>query len=319
VNGRLKAAVIEHFNAIDAKEVEVIQPLWSNYGTISRWQLVGAEVNSIVVKRISVPSTTHHPRGWDTPISHQRKVRSYEVEMAWYKGLASKTTSDCKIPKCYFSNQIGKEQVIVLEDLDAAGFNQRRTQLTIKEAKVCLRWLAHFHATFMFEKAENLWQEGCYWHLDTRPDEWEAMQSGWLKANAYKIDDRLKACQFQTLVHGDAKVANFCFSNDLKTVAAVDFQYVGGGCGMKDVVYFLGSCLSEDDCETHETELLDYYFEILKQETKAVDADALEKEWRSMCSIAWADFTRFLLGWMPTHQKVNGYSLQQVEKAKEMV
>ena len=74
MNGRLKAAVIEHFNAIDAKEVEVIQPLWSNYGTISRWPLVGAEVNFIVVKRISVPSTTHHPRGWDTPISHQRKV-----------------------------------------------------------------------------------------------------------------------------------------------------------------------------------------------------------------------------------------------------
>ena len=29
---------------------------------------------------------------------------------------------------------------------------------------------------------------------------------------------------------------------------------------------------------------------------------------RSMYPVAWTDFTRFMLGWMPTHQKVNGYS-----------
>lgn len=319
MKGSLKTAILEYFNATEAKELEVIQSLWSNYGNIRRWQLVGAEVHSVIVKCISAPAELNHPRGWNTPISHRRKVKSYEVEMAWYKNLAAKTNSSCRIPKLYFSAALGAKQVIVLEDLDAAGYEQRRSGLNVEEAKLCLKWLAHFHATFMFAEPVNLWPEGTYWQLGTRPDEWEAMETGWLKTNSQKIDERLKTCKFQTVVHGDAKVANFCFSADMKAVAAVDFQYVGGGCGMKDVVYFLGSCLTEKDCEKHETELLDHYFQILKQETNAADFDPLEKEWRALYAIAWADFTRFLIGWMPFHNKLNSYSLQLVQRAMEVV
>ena len=54
-----------------------------------------------------------------------------------------------------------------------------------------------------------------------------------------------------------------CFSNDEKTVAAVDFQYVGGGCGMKDTAYFIGSCLDESECERLEDDILNYYFDQL--------------------------------------------------------
>ena len=44
-------------------------------------------------------------------------------------------------------------------------------------------------------------------------------------------------------------------------------------------------------------------------------SNKLEQEWRALYSIAWADFTRFLMGWMPTHQKLNAYSKLMVEKA----
>ena len=81
-----------------------------------------------------------------------------------------------------------------------------------------------------------------------------------LKGSAAAIDRILKDCQYQTLVHGDAKLANFCFSRDGSQVAAVDFQYVGGGCGMKDLAYFVGSCFRDDESAKMERVILDFYF-----------------------------------------------------------
>ena len=86
---------------------------------------------------------------------------------------------------------------------------------------------------------------------------------------------------------------------------------------MKDVAYFLGSCLTETECENTEIELLDFYFEQLRAALQdcLINLDELEQEWRYMYPIAWADFNRFLMGWMPTHQKLHGYSEKMVQKA----
>lgn len=186
-----------------------------------------------------------------------------------------------------------------------------RTSVKDREIKACLSWLAHFHALFLGVAPEGLWPVGTYWHLETRPDELEAMDDAELKAAAGDIDRILNECRFKTIVHGDAKLANFCFSQSGKDVAAVDFQYVGGGCGMKDVVYFLGSCMDERECEKRVPGLLDYYFSELKLSLKKdIDFHALEKEWREMFAFAWTDFHRFLLGWRPGHWKINRYSKQ---------
>lgn len=112
--------------------------------------------------------------------------------------------------------------------------------------ELCLKWLANFHATFINEELAGLWQTDTYWHLATRPDELAVTDNPALKQAAVAIDAKLNSCRYKTFVHSDAKVANFCFSTDSKMVAAVDFQYVGGGCGMKDVICLLGSCLDED-------------------------------------------------------------------------
>lgn len=81
---------------------------------------------------------------------------------------------------------------------------------------------------------------------------------------------------------------------------------------MKDLAYFLGSCLSDEECEQHETELLDAYFAELRpalaRHGKADLADDLETDWRALYPIAWTDFHRFLKGWSPGHWKINRYS-----------
>ena len=126
------------------------------------------------------------------------------------------------------------------------------------------------------------------------------------------VDARLRSSPYQTLVHGDAKLANFCFSADGATVAAVDFQYVGRGCGMKDGAYLIGSCLDEAACAETESALLDHYFahlrKALNQHAQTVDHAGLEAEWRALYPYAWTDFQRFLKGWSPGHWKVHGYS-----------
>ena len=102
--------------------------------------------------------------------------------------------------------------------------------------------------------------------METRPQELAVLADRSLRVAASGIDEKLNTCAYKTFVHGDAKLANFCFAEDGK-VAGVDFQYVGGGCGMKDVAYFIGSCLNEKDCERLEAKILDTYFGYLQQRT----------------------------------------------------
>ncbi len=222
---------------------------------------------------------------------------------------------------------------MILEDLDgsstratdvsrkipARGFPVRKSSITTEAAEPCLAWLANFHAAFLMndpqETINALWPVGTYWHLATRRDEWAAMEEGPLKEAASQIDRRLNACRFQTLVHGDAKLANFCFPHTPGPVAMVDFQYVGGGCGMKDVAYFASSFLDGSECQRQQDRLLDYYFGQLKsavgiRQDLKINFGKLETEWRELYRFAWADFYRFLAGWSPGHWKMHGYSDQ---------
>lgn len=206
----------------------------------------------------------------------------------------------------------------MLEDLNATGFGARRHSVSMDEIKVCLNWLAHFHATFLGQTPDDLWPIGTYWHLDTRPDELDKLDDIALKKAAWAIDHELNSSPFLTFVHGDAKLANFCFSQDGTQVAAVDFQYVGGGCGMKDVVYFIGSCLYDEECEELEKPLLDHYFvslqTALNQKQKTIDFKALKADWNSLYPVAWTDFFRFIKGWSPGYGNSNSYSERVAQK-----
>lgn len=256
-----------------------IQSLWGGYGEAVRMSL--DDGRSVVVKHV-VPE-----RG--SGRGHERKLRSYAVEMAFYLDFAPRCPEQARVPTALHLDGGSRHSLFVLEDLAEAGFSR-----PARELQPMLRWLAHFHATFLGEKPKGLWNQGSYWHLNTRPDELRAMAPGGLKQAAEAIDERLRAARFQTLVHGDAKPANFLAGR--RQVAAVDFQYVGAGPGVVDVAYLL----SGEDRGTRERGL-DLYFRTLREALPAeVDDAAVEEEWRALYPFAWADFHRFLMGWAPS-------------------
>lgn len=312
IDAELEAVVLEATSAQAIVDTHVVQSLWSGYGQIVRCNLDGASVPSVIVKHVRWPDQRDHPYGWSSDRSHERKVKSYQVESTWYDRSAQQCSNACRVPHRLALETRADEVIMVLEDLDASGFAGRRVKVNDVELDACLSWLANFHATFMGEQPDGLWTTGTYWHLATRPDEFEALDDGPLKAAAATIDGLLASSQFQTFVHGDAKLANFCFDNDGHRAAAVDFQYIGGGCGMKDVAYFISSCLDENESERLGPDLLDRYFDLLRdaleRSANTVDFAALEEDWRALYPVAWTDFYRFLQGWSPGHRKLHRYS-----------
>lgn len=247
-----------------------LQSLWSGYGEVVRVRVDGVPR---VVKHVQPPAD-----------AHPRKLRSYQVERAWYLQHAPRCADVCRLPACFGAWSDGTESLFLLEDLDAAGFAERRSRLSPDELGHCLGWLARFHATFLHQPPTDLWEVGTYWHLATRQDELRAMTDLDLRDAAPTLDAALRGARFRTLVHGDAKPANFCFGPD--GVAAVDFQYVGGGPGIKDVAYLLWGAPDPDAA-------LDLYFDALR----AAGAGAAEPEWRALYPTAVRDFERFLDGW----------------------
>ncbi|MBJ2129011.1 DUF1679 domain-containing protein [Alteromonas sp. IB21] len=290
----------------------------------------------VVVKCASPPSNLAHPKGWNGQRSDERKRHSFRVENYFYDKVQWLTTERCRTATCVAHAQKGDSTLLVMEDLAHCGYTHTSMSLSPNNAKTVLKWLAHFHGRFLTKEAgeknrdTNLWPEGTYWHLSTREDEYQAMPEGLLKQNAEAISKRLSSARYQTLVHGDAKVANFCFTADFSSCAAVDFQYVGYGVGVKDVAYFLGSALTTQEQQEHRETLLDTYFNELEiallarlsendlhcaftHSDSSINNDALMyndvvqviKEWKYLYSFACADFYRFLAGWSPEHWKLD--------------
>jgi hypothetical protein len=330
-----------------------VQTLWSGYGEIVRLGLeggAGAAPRTVVAKRVAPPLD-------ESGFSHERKCKSYEVEQLFYAQCSGRLDPAlCRVPRLLASDGGAGgqgETLFVLEDLDAreaGAYAGRKGAMGLEDARACVVWLAHLHRTFLHDTTgrqrrpagcEGLWEQGCYWHLGTRPDEHAAMdRRDPLKPAADALDALLRGARHQTLLHGDAKLANFCWRDDAKeqgqkqsprgeapgtgadttgdcprlpVVAAVDFQYVGWGVGVLDVAYCLGSFPGVDDLDAHGAGLLDLYFSTL-----AAGPD-VEAEWRALHCVAVADFERFLAGWAGASFQRTGFVGQKVHEALALI
>ena len=99
MNDHFQKIVLEATGAESLRERELIQSLWSGYGNIIRYGLTGSEMRSVVVKHVRLPDNDAHPRGWNTDLSHERKIKSYQVETAWCSAIMRRAarTEDCLV------------------------------------------------------------------------------------------------------------------------------------------------------------------------------------------------------------------------------
>jgi aminoglycoside/choline kinase family phosphotransferase len=283
-----QALVLVSTGAERVSRAEHVQSLWGGFGALWRVELCGAEAESVIVKEV------RPPRAAGAEVSHLRKRRSYDVECAFYARYAARCPEGARIAEPIAQRSHDDGWLLVLEDLDRAGYAHRTRARRGHELEACLRWLASFHAHFLGERPSGLWEEGSYWHLATRREELAALRDPAFEVRAHDLDRTLGAARYRTLIHGDAKPANFCFTQGGHRVAAVDFQYTGGGSGMRDVAYLLHGSVGEAEV----CALLDVYFEaLLTALAPDVDAHALEAEWRALYGVAVEDFERFLRGW----------------------
>lgn len=290
----------------DIQRSSTMGSLWAGYGRILH--LENDEGDSYIAKIVEPPE--------GSGVSHNRKLKSYQVEAVFYtKAAPSLLRNDtAKIAWPHFvkdslvSVKPGRHaMVLVLSDLREE-FPSRHSNFNLPHAKAALSWLAAFHAAFWLPttpRVEGVWEEGTYWHLATRLEEWEDMGGEWkqLKDAAHSIADELKTGP-STLLHGDPKSANFLFDDETEggpVCAAYDFQYTGYGEPMKDVVYLLTSSVSSCVLGQHEWVLLEHYHTELTSRLAQRDPEAAAgyslDVMQQRFDLAMADYVRFMAGW----------------------
>ena len=280
--------------------------LWSGCG-----QIQSGLYNSqpVVVKLSEIPENINHQVISQSDFAKQRKDKSYLNELNFYNDPTCHTAFENVRPYCYFAKRIGALNVLILEDFKSNGF-QNIDDYKVEHIYAVVKWLAQFHAQGFTLINSKPFPLGGYWHLETRPDEFERMEFIDLKRHARYLADSLYKAKYQTLIHGDSKLANYAF-DDCYKVLGYDFQYVGSGIGLQDVMLFMTSVFNGEECAKYEESLLNLYFESLNKalsNTMSIkEYELLEHEWRTLWPIVWSDFYRFLNGWKPEHKKITQF------------
>ncbi|BBN83393.1 phosphotransferase [Pseudoalteromonas sp. A25] len=283
--------------------------LWSGCGEVRKMRLDGQHA---VVKYSQVPKQLAHRHIEQSDFALSRKLNSYAIELKFYQDHSKCFIERCRVPKLLFATEQNKSTCLVLEDFTAYGYASP-SDVSQKVHYAVLGWLARFHS-FTLNNSGIGWHQGGYWHLATRPDEWQRMQHHALKTHAQDINDLIEQCPYRCVIHGDAKLANFALNSEFDVIG-YDFQYVGAGVGVQDVMLYLTSVCDSSSLHESGEHLLAYYFLQLSQELRKTLSEEQTLDvvnyWQALWPVVWADFHRFLTGWKPDHFKINQYMLAQ--------
>ena len=288
--------------------------LWSGCGQILQGCYQGSPV---IIKYSKVPDQIRHSRIRQSDTAKLRKKMSYINEVNFYNTFKHIDAISHLISPCLLGIAKKEENVLILSDFKFRGFSNTN-HVTEKKILAVIQWLAKFHAYFLYSNDDFTKQTGGYWHLSTRPDEFIKMDNSRFKESASKFEQLILSNHYLTMIHGDAKLANFAF-NDRERVLGYDFQYVGNGIGLQDLMLFMTSIFSNESCYQYENKILDAYFEAfhlhLSTYFTEIEKHQIEQAWRSLWNVIWADFYRFLLGWKPNHAKITAFMKERAHRA----
>jgi Ser/Thr protein kinase RdoA (MazF antagonist) len=165
-----------------------------------------------------------------------------------------------------------------------------------------LSYLAKFHAINWGLQVEGLWEEGCFWQLGTRMDELNYLDRSWKRYGldrdmAVRIHELVRRLPHRTIVHGDAKAANFFWFKDDSTIGGYDLQYCGMASPMRDIAYMLGCSMQEHLIEEYEETLLRHYHtQLMSHLSTEHAADFTFEVMQSAYDLCVCDLVRFMCG-----------------------
>lgn len=228
-------------------------------------------------------------------------VRSYEIEVSFYRELAPELP--VRAPRCYVAlhDQVTDDFILLLEDLAPARQGDQLAGCTVDQAAIAVAELPKLHAPKWGDPALELMP----WLHRNTPD--SAVMTTMLVTVLYdgfrtRYIERLDPDVFElcerfiprlasylserpgpwTVAHGDYRLDNLLFGTDAggPPVAVVDWQTVSHGPGIADLSYFIGAGLLLEDRRTHEDDLVRAYHSALTASGVGLDWDDCWQQYR---------------------------------------
>lgn len=228
--------------------------------------------------------------------------RLYEREIGFYRELAERVSF--RVPACYYGDLDldSGHFVLLLEDLAPARPYDIVGGVPPEEARLVVRDMARHHAMW-WEEPEL---EGLDWlpAFDAEAEEDEVKYAAARPVFLERVGHLLQpgvaelggdllgriaavrrgiASPPWTFLHGDFHPNNL-FLNEVdgeRELRVVDWQVCSRGRGPRDLMYFLTSALTSEDCEAHEEELLAlYHEELVAHGVQGLGLEDLRRQYR---------------------------------------
>ncbi len=226
-------------------------------------------------------------------------LRSYDLELGWYRELAPKLNVACAACLYLESDAEQNAFALLLEDLSPSTQGDQLAGATIGQIEAALRQAARLHAPY--------WGKAALYRIDwlqpspsttamirqmvpqlyaqfreryaTRlaPEIFEMGDAFVARVDAY-FDLQPSA---NTIQHRDFRIDNILYSPDGRKAHIVDWQTLGIGAGASDVAYLIGTSIANADERAREEErLVRYYADELRALGVACDGEEIWREYR---------------------------------------